>query len=416
MANIQPLDTKVVKQLKALIVITLLEQCLEELVKNALDAGATTIDVKANTDQCMVQVTDNGVGIPSSDLPQLAQRHVTSKCHSLLDLHGIRTFGYRGEALASLATMSILHITSKHQSDTDTYMAIWKDGHLIQHSKGKDNLRPGTTVLIPSLFYKFPVRQKHQTTTIDTLKHTLTLFALIFPQVNFTLTDIIKNSKCMVTKKCSSSFGIFQSLFGARFAQAIKAYSIHEDQFRLQGFFGDGVPTKVHQYIYVNHHHIPPSNNDLYKIVASTIQNYSSERLADDQIRKGKDYPLFLIKIDCTSLATFDIPFLSGHGSYPRLTALLERLVLRYLRSTGRFKSQQQQQQQRDNSPLPPRKNLPSSSPSSSSSPKRSKLHLEHARSSATVSNLTFPPRNTHGKQGKSVLFFGTKTEGFTHR
>ncbi|KAI8336160.1 hypothetical protein BC941DRAFT_428482 [Chlamydoabsidia padenii] len=387
MVKIQPLDSQVVKQLKASVTIITLEQCLEELVKNALDAGATAIDVKVDLDQFMIQVEDNGEGILPFDLPHLAQRHVTSKCHTLIDLHGARTFGYRGEALASLAALSILNITTRHKSSTDTYTATWKDSRLIQYSQSTNTHKPGTIVLIPSLFYKLPIRQRNQNTSFDSLKHTLTLFALIFPQISFTLTDNKRHSKRMVTKKFSSSFGIFQSYFDQQIAQTIKPYSIQDNQVRLQGYFGDGVPTKAHQYIYVNRHYIPPSSCELYKIVSSTIKNYSSKRLAEEHIGKRKEHPLFLIKIECACLTSYSIPYLGGHAIYSRLETLLKRLVLRYLRSVGKFEAPSLVTQ------TPPRKKQHTTS--SSSKVKTYGLNLEHTNAALTRNHYTPPYQKT---------------------
>ncbi|KAI8089752.1 uncharacterized protein BX664DRAFT_140852 [Halteromyces radiatus] len=385
MSMIQLLDNQVVKQLKGSLVITSMEQCLEELIKNALDAAASTIDIQVDIEHSMLQVTDNGTGILPTDLVQLAQRHVTSKCHSLIELHGTRTFGFRGEVLAALSTMSILQIISRHRTSSDSFMATWKDGQLIQHSICKDNHAYGTTVLIPSLFYKYPVRQKHQRTNLESLKHTLTLFALIFPQVKFTLIDRVQNSKCMVTKKISSSLGIFQLLFGQRFTQEIKAYSIHEDQLQLHGYFGgDGVPTKVHQYIYVNKHYISPADNDLYKTVNTIIQSYSSERLAEDNIKRGRDYPIFLIKIDCTCIASYDITFLSEHVIYPRLMTLLKRLTMKYIQSTGKQLSQDKRKKQE---------------PLSKKKQKTASLYLEHS-----YSTIPLPRSQDTPQFGRTLL------------
>ncbi|KAI9300862.1 histidine kinase-like ATPase [Cunninghamella echinulata] len=242
MFNLAIIDQQAVKLLRASVVITTLEQCLEELIKNALDAKATNIDIKVDIEKTMIQVCDNGVGIPSDHLLQIAQTHVTSKCHTIKDLYETKTFGYRGEVLAALANMSILQITSKYQDSAETYTAIWKDGCLIEHSIIQGKQKSGTIVTIPSLFCKYPVRRKYNNTSLDSLKYTTILFALIFPQVSFNLINSARNMIILTTKKCSTSLEIFQQLFGDRFSHA---HSIHEKQFEIQGYFGNRVPTKV---------------------------------------------------------------------------------------------------------------------------------------------------------------------------
>jgi hypothetical protein len=147
----------------------------------------------------------------------------------------------RLKVLASLAAMSILHITTRHESSTETYKATWKvideipkrigcklvkEGLLIgrpayttpeidRYSTARNDCAGSLFVLqgkqerkglyqCSSSFFlplQLPVRQKSQNTNLDTLKHAMTLFALTFPQVNFTLVDKKRKSRCMVTKK-----------------------------------------------------------------------------------------------------------------------------------------------------------------------------------------------------------------------
>ncbi|CAO3612716.1 unnamed protein product [Cunninghamella blakesleeana] len=276
----------------------------------------------------MIQVCDNGIGIPKDHLLQIAQQHVTSKCHSIKDLYTTKTFGYRGEALAALANMSILKITSKFQYAENAYTAIWKDGRLVEHSIDQEKQKSGTTVTVPSLFCKYPVRRKYSNTNLDSLKHIVILFALTFPQISFNLIDAVRNINILSLKKCSSSLGVFQQLFGYRFIQDIRTHIIHENEFRIQGFFGNRVPSKVHQYIYINNHYISPNSN-LYKLVSLTFNNYLGK--ADHQNRKGKDHPIFLINIEWGNCSSYEICFLEENKAYPLLEDLLRKLVMRHL-------------------------------------------------------------------------------------
>ncbi|CAO3643331.1 unnamed protein product [Cunninghamella echinulata] len=224
--------------------------------------------------------------------------------------------------------MSILQITSKYQDSAETHTAVWKDGCLIEHSTIQEKQNSGTTVTIPSLFCKYPVRRKYSNTNLDSLKHTIILFALIFPQVSFSLIDSERNAIILKTKKCSTSLGIFQQLFGDRFSQEMKAHSIHEKQFEIQGYFGNRVPTKVHQYIYINNHYISPNNN-LYKLVSSTYNNYLVK--TDAQNRKGKDHPIFLISITWETCSSYELCYLEENVAYPILEDTLRRFIIRYL-------------------------------------------------------------------------------------
>ncbi|CAG8787604.1 6930_t:CDS:2, partial [Acaulospora morrowiae] len=106
--------------------INSMAQCVIELVQNSLDAMATTIEVHVNVARYYVQVIDNGTGIIPEDMDKIGQRHATSKCHTLKELSQIKTYGFRGEALANLSEISVLEIISKHSDYYDTYITMFK--------------------------------------------------------------------------------------------------------------------------------------------------------------------------------------------------------------------------------------------------------------------------------------------------
>ncbi|RIB21889.1 histidine kinase-like ATPase [Gigaspora rosea] len=137
------LDNKTVQKLRASIV-----QCVVELVQNSLDAMTTTIEIHVDMTKYFIQVIDDGNGIQPTDLDKLAQRHVTSKCHSLEDLAHIKTYGFRGEALASLAEVSIMEIISKHSDYYDTCCVIIKGGLRLGPTRNSECAKPGTIAII----------------------------------------------------------------------------------------------------------------------------------------------------------------------------------------------------------------------------------------------------------------------------
>ncbi|GAA5802165.1 hypothetical protein HPULCUR_007626 [Helicostylum pulchrum] len=122
--SIQLLDTSVIHQLRSSLVISTLPQCVKELVNNAVDSNATNIDILIDIEKFSLQVIDNGDGI--QNISKIGQRHVTSKCHTLFDVSQLKTFGFRGEALASITNEAMVQIISRHYLSQDTFEGFWR--------------------------------------------------------------------------------------------------------------------------------------------------------------------------------------------------------------------------------------------------------------------------------------------------
>ncbi|RCH91028.1 DNA mismatch repair protein, partial [Rhizopus azygosporus] len=198
---IEPLDSSVVYKLRSSLVISTLTECVKELVQNAIDAEASSIHVSVDTVKFSIQVSDNGIGI--ENMSQLGRRYgeveielLSSKCHSLKDLSQLKTFGFRGEALASIMNESIVKIISRYRSSTDTFEAVWRESKLMgEISKHTKMTQSGTIVIVKDLFYKYPVRRRQASTPyqyvvmMESVKRLLTMYALCFPCIQFTLID-----------------------------------------------------------------------------------------------------------------------------------------------------------------------------------------------------------------------------------
>ncbi|KAG2225617.1 hypothetical protein INT45_013728 [Circinella minor] len=197
MAHIVELQPEVIRQLRASLNITTLQQCVEELVTNALDADASQIDIGFDAEKYTVRVDDDGAGIIPNQLTHL----FTSKCKTLDDLRHVHTFGYRGQGLASLADIAIVQIISRFHQAEEVRMGIWKDGKLLETSLNQPRQR-GTTVIVRDLFYKFPVRRRFLASVgriSESIRRWVTTMALAFPHIGFTLQD--RDTKILVTKK-----------------------------------------------------------------------------------------------------------------------------------------------------------------------------------------------------------------------
>lgn len=157
---------------------------VKELIENCIDAGATKITVECeNGGLDILQVTDDGHGISSEDLPKLCQRFTTSKLKAYEDLQKITTYGFRGEALASLSYVSIMKITSKTKEQQTAYEAWYKSGQIVgengDETKESDPKAcmgsDGTIISARNMFYSVPQRR----TTFNTFNEYLKIISVV---------------------------------------------------------------------------------------------------------------------------------------------------------------------------------------------------------------------------------------------
>lgn len=155
--RIQRLAPNVANQIAAGEVIERPASVVKELLENALDAGATTIHIELGFGGLnLIKISDNGQGIYAEDLPLAIAAHATSKISQLSDLYTIQTMGFRGEALASIASVSKIRIYSKPADQAHG---------MLLHQEGTDyQLEPfartqGTTIEVRDLFFNIPVRK-----------------------------------------------------------------------------------------------------------------------------------------------------------------------------------------------------------------------------------------------------------------
>ncbi|HEX8741217.1 MAG TPA: DNA mismatch repair endonuclease MutL [Casimicrobiaceae bacterium] len=190
MAAIRPLADLLINQIAAGEVVERPAAALKELVENALDAGATQIDVDvAGGGIKRLRVADNGAGIEREDLPLTVARHATSKIATVLDLDAIATLGFRGEALASMAAVSRLAIASRAAAQRHAWRIEVEGGSVGPVTPAA--LAAGTTVTLEELFFNTPARRKFLRTEATEWAHCDEAFrrqALAHAEVGFTLT------------------------------------------------------------------------------------------------------------------------------------------------------------------------------------------------------------------------------------
>ena len=159
MGNIVLLDDLTINQIAAGEVIERPASVVKELIENSIDAGATKIDVEVqNGGIKKIRIIDNGSGIAKDDLRFAFERHETSKIRAAEDLENVKSMGFRGEALASIAAISHVEVVTKTESDFMGSKVIVEGGEVVeQEETGAQN---GTTITVSNLFYNTPVRYK----------------------------------------------------------------------------------------------------------------------------------------------------------------------------------------------------------------------------------------------------------------
>jgi len=163
---------------------------VKELVENAIDAGATTINLDIREGgRKLIQVSDNGSGIPVADIETAFLRHATSKLESAEDLAAISTLGFRGEALAAIAAVSLVTAVSRSEDEVAGVRLTLDGGR--QTSREAVGAPRGTVLSVANLFYNVPARLKFLKSVTTEKRHIddlITRYALAYPEIRFRLT------------------------------------------------------------------------------------------------------------------------------------------------------------------------------------------------------------------------------------
>lgn len=158
--RIKPLDVSVVNKIAAGEIVIAPVNALKEMMENSIDAKATMVDILVKDGGIkLLQITDNGCGIDKDDLPILCERFTTSKLEVFEDLSKIETFGFRGEALASISHIARVTVTTKTEKDQCAWKASFSEGKILGQPKPVAG-KTGTIITVEDLFYNIPSRLK----------------------------------------------------------------------------------------------------------------------------------------------------------------------------------------------------------------------------------------------------------------
>jgi len=233
---IRLLSPEVASQIAAGEVIERPASVVKELLENSLDAGARSVTIAVEeAGKKLIEVADDGSGIPSEELELAVSRHATSKLVRSADLFSISTLGFRGEALASIGSVSRLTVTSRVQNEQEGARLRVEGGAASKLTKVGTTV--GTTVRVEDLFYNVPARLKFlksDTTERRATDALVTRYALAYPGKRFKLSD--GKNVVLQTSGDGDRRAILAALYGVDVAKQMLEIQSEEEGFRLTGF------------------------------------------------------------------------------------------------------------------------------------------------------------------------------------
>ncbi len=289
MSKVRILSDRVANQIAAGEVIERPAAVVKELVENSLDAGATRIEVEfRHGGRSLMRIEDNGCGMSRDDVLLALERHATSKISVADDLNRLASFGFRGEALPSIASVSRFTIqTREAASDAGTEVLVngGKMGHVRDCGRAV-----GTRIEVAQLFNSVPARRKFLKTDQTEAAHIIAgvrLYALAFPQVAFTL---IEDGRVIFrSPECTGLVERVAEIFGKQLAEGLVPINAIENGMRLSGLIGrpgTGRATRHEMITFINQ-----------RPVDSRALNYALIESYHESLPKGR-YPLAFIFLE----------------------------------------------------------------------------------------------------------------------
>ena len=287
MSKIRKLETNIINNIAAGEIIEGPSSVAKELIENAIDAMASEIEISLiDGGLKRIIVKDNGEGMSKDDIGMAFKRHTTSKIYSKDDLFNIKTLGFRGEALPSIASASMMTAISVKKGLKNAYELNVNGGSFCPIKKAA--LGIGTLIKVDNLFYNLPARKKflkHESKELNKITNIVKSYALCYPNIKF---KYYNNQNCLYDLSSSDLKNRIIDIFGNKYNKSIIEVNYREDNFEVNGFVGNIDllrKRRMNQFIFLN--------NRLIK-----------DKMIGDSIRKPylscierNEYPFYVLNI-----------------------------------------------------------------------------------------------------------------------
>ena len=285
---IQLLPDAIANQIAAGEVVQRPASALKELLENAVDAGATSIQVLVKeAGKQLIQVIDNGKGMSATDARMSFERHATSKIRTSQDLFAIRTFGFRGEALASIAAVAQVELKTR-QSDSELGTLIQIEGSEVKKQEPV-GAPVGTSVSMKNLFFNVPARRNFLKSNPVEMRHIVDEFqrvALSYPEVAFSLFQQDLEVYSLPAGKLSQRI---VGIFGKSYQGQLVPCDENTPHVNVKGYIGkpeNAKKTRGEQFFFVNNRYIKSSY--LHHAVSSAFEG----------LIPGDQFPFYVLFLD----------------------------------------------------------------------------------------------------------------------
>lgn len=272
MGNIVLLDDLTINKIAAGEVIERPASVVKEMIENSIDAGAKNITVEIkNGGISLIKITDDGSGISEDDMEIAFERHATSKIRTADDLLEVKSMGFRGEALASIAAIARVEMISKKEDESVAHKIVVEGGKTVEFTEAARSI--GTTITVENLFYNTPVRYKFlkkDYTEAGYIEDAVTRVALVNKNVAIKL---ISNGKTVVQTNGNGDLKtVIYSIYGKDVAAEINEVDYEYEGIRVSGVVGKPVIARANrsnQLFFLNGRYIKDKN-----LTAAADQSY----------------------------------------------------------------------------------------------------------------------------------------------
>jgi len=326
--RIQVLPDHVINQIAAGEVVQRPSSVLKELLENAVDSGANYIRVSIkDAGRSLIEVMDNGKGIPPDQVPLALQRHATSKINDWEDLYRLNTYGFRGEALASIASVSHLEVASR-VAEEELGMIVEAQGGTITQNQASA-LPVGTRVSVRSLFFNVPARRnflKKDSTEFKNLEEEFIRLALARPDLSL---ELKSQGQVAYSLKPGNLRQRIQALLGKNFSDGLVPVEEDTQLVGISGFVAKPAlcrKTRYAQYLFVNGRYF--RDTSLQHAVSSAMEG----------LLPAQHYPAYLLnfQVDPSKMdvnvhpSKIEVKFEEDQGIYAILKAAVRRSLGQY--------------------------------------------------------------------------------------